>query len=135
MILKGIKLYDSIAKECFEFILCVLNFRRFHQSSSHCFYISLRPVLLSCVCTRIFKNTKNNFSTTNIPYKQRRKSLDIGYPCVNLETMASLNSMGVGECRGHLQANRGLEYSHSFFPHLLEPGLYLSHLLYRDDFT
>ena len=79
-------------------------------------YLSLLLSLLFCACTpEIPKNTDGDFSTTHSLSRKIKKPLVTSYTFFHSETMTSPNSMGVENCRYHLQAILSLGYSHSFF--------------------
>ena len=78
-------------------------------------YLSLLQGLLSYALLWIFKNTKDDFSTTHSPCWQRRKLLDCGYSSVQSGTIVPPNPMGMGKCRCHHYAPLSLGYSHSSF--------------------
>ena len=81
------------------------------------------PALLPC----IFKNIKDDYSSTHIPCWKRRKPLVLT-TFLFIRDNYPLNSMRVGKCRTHLQAAKSLGYFHSSIPTATGPISFSPHL-------
>ena len=96
-------------------------------------WVSLQTIV-SCACNLDVK-TKGYLSSTHSPCRYRREGSHwVLSNLRSLGTMASPNYMGLGKCRGHLQAPWGFGVF-PFIPPSLRSVQSPFYLHYPDDFT
>ena len=117
--LVGIKLYGSIAKECFEVLLICSQSLKVSSIFLPLFaiWVTFRFSVL-----RLYPEYLRILMVTSpllIILADREESYWVLVLYHTYGTMTPPNSMKVRKCRCHLQANRGLRYSYLSVPSLL----------------